>query len=172
MTYEWLYSDSVGEPKRLGHWLVVGGRDSVTDYVAEQLQNFGAIVSGIVRTGASFRAEDNLFEVSAADREQIDQVLATCGELDGVVFTHGLESTLTSSDPTAEAAIAHMHVVTQALLAYGYEIPPRVYVVTRNALPVKDHDPKLEPGTSCVERLCSRRLQRTGWFAFQLHRSG
>ncbi len=45
LTYDWMYSETVGEPKRLGHWLVVGGRDSVTDFVAEQLQNFGAIVA-------------------------------------------------------------------------------------------------------------------------------
>ncbi|MCC6511731.1 MAG: SDR family NAD(P)-dependent oxidoreductase [Pirellulaceae bacterium] len=150
LNYEWIYSESVSEPKRLGHWLVVGGRDAVTDHVADQLQDFGAIVAGVIRIGSSYRVEDNRFEVCAADRAQIDQVLSACGELDGVVFTHGLESTIGSADPTAESAIAHMSVVTQALQNYGYEIPPRVYVVTRNALPVKDHDPKIDPAQAAI----------------------
>ena len=150
LNYEWTFSESVGEPKRLGHWLIVGGHDMVTETVAEQLQNFGAMIAGVVRIGQNYRSEDNQFEVRAADRNEIDRVLATCGELDGVVFTHGLSSTIDSSDPTAEAAIAHMSVVTQALHSYGYEIAPRVYVITRNALPVKDHDPRLDPAQSAI----------------------
>ncbi len=129
---------------------MVGGRDPVTDYVADQLQNFGAMVAGIVRTGAEFSSDGNLFEVCATDRSHMDQVLASCGELDGVVFTHGLDSTLTSSDPTGEQAVARMQVVTQALLSYGYQVPPRVYVVTRNGQPVKDHDPKLSPPQAAI----------------------
>ncbi len=150
LTYDWLYSEAIGEPKRLGHWLIVGGQDPVTDYVAEQLQNFGAIVSAVMRCGAGFSADGNQFEVSKACRSDIDQVLSACGELDGVVFTHGLSSTISSTDPTGEAAIAHMHVVTQALLTHGYEIAPRIYAVTRNALPVKDHDPKIDPAQSAI----------------------
>lgn len=150
LTYDWLYSESVGEPKRLGHWLVVGGRDDVTEYVAEQLQNFGAIVAGVMRVGSRYSVDGNCFEVAAAERGDIDQVLAACGELDGVVFTHGLSATLQSPDPTGEAAIAHMHVVTQALHGFGYSVVPRAYVVTRNGLAVKDHDSKIEPAQAAI----------------------
>ncbi len=103
-----------------------------------------------MRTGSGFRAEGNTFEVAAAERSHIAQVLTACGELDGVVFTHGLGSTIASSDPTAEAAIAHLHVVTQELSNFGYQIPPRAYVVTRNALPVRDYDSKIDPAQAAI----------------------
>ncbi len=150
LTYEWAFSESVGEPKRLGHWLVIGGLDPVTTHITEQLQNFGAIVAGVVRTGSSYQENGNEFEVRSAERADIDRVLAACGELDGVVFTHGLASTITSADPTAEAAIAHLHTVTQALHGRAMTVPPRVYVVTRNALPVKDHEPKIDPAQAAI----------------------
>ncbi len=161
LVYDWMYSEAVGEPKRLGHWLVVGGRDAITDAVAEQLQSFGAMVSGVMRFGSRHQAASGEFWVRDVNdpehRTDIQRVLAECGELDGVVFTHGLDSTCSSTgsgasshDPTAEQAIAAMNAVTQLLAAQAYATPPRVYVVTRNALPVKDHDTRIDPAQSAI----------------------
>ncbi|MDX1928049.1 MAG: SDR family NAD(P)-dependent oxidoreductase, partial [Pirellulaceae bacterium] len=144
LTYDWTYGENLTEPKRLGYWLVVGSSVGIAEDVASRLEHYGAMVAGRVRFNGDYQQDGNVFCVRPTDLNDLQQVFAACGELDGVVFTHGMDLD-EADDPTGERALEVLTAFTQAMLQQNWERKPRVYVVTRSATAVDSRDDAVHP---------------------------
>ncbi len=150
LQYQWGYGESLNEPKRLGYWLVVGGADRITDEVCRRLEDYGAIIKHRVHLG--YQTEDRWGHpvIRAAHFDEVRSLLVDCGELDGVVFLHGLSANPDSHDPTGETAIATLVSYSQGMVDRWTEERPRVYVVTQNAFAVQDGDECVNPVQTAI----------------------
>ena len=149
LAYEWQYGENLTEPKRLGGWLVIGDHEGTANPVAERLEYYGAMVGARVSFGSSYEAEGNSYTMRRDRSEDAMRLLAECGEVDGIVFAHGLDPH-GDQDPTGEAAIVAMVTMTQAILAQNWERKPRVYVLTQSAFAAREHDDRVDPRQSAL----------------------
>lgn len=149
LAYDWKYGENLTEPKRLGYWLVVGSSLGIAEDLASRLEHYGAMVAAKVRFNGEFQQDGNVFHVRPTAHEDVAQVLATCGELDGVVFAHGMDAD-EAEDPTGERALAALVSFTQVMLQQNWERKPRVYVVTQSAMAVDSRDDEVQPRQSAL----------------------
>lgn len=147
--YQWNYGESLNEPKRLGCWMIVGDADGISEKVSRRLENYGAIIAAQVRLGDAYESEGNRFVVSASP-EDVKELLAAAGELDGIVFLHGLDGCADDSDPTGEQALAVLATFTQEMAKQELERKPRVYVVTQSAFAVSENDGHVRPRHTAI----------------------
>jgi hypothetical protein len=148
--YEWTYGETLNEAKRLGYWLVVGSDSQVAPELIQRLESYGAIGISSVIVGKEFQTADGQMTVRPGHVEDAKDVLKQCGELDGIVFLHGLTATADSIDPTGETAIETLIAFSQALIQQSSEQVPRVYVVTQGAFAVNDQDKHIQPSQSAL----------------------
>ncbi|TWU05016.1 type I polyketide synthase [Stieleria varia] len=150
LRYDWTYGETLSEPKRLGHWLIVGDENEIAQTTIDQLERFGARVSGTVAFGDSFRQDGRRYILRQNSCEDAGKLMESVGDLDGIAFLHGLSSKTESEDPTGEVAIGVIVTITQAMLTHCSERPPRAYVVTQNACEVNQQDSSVEPAQSAL----------------------
>ncbi len=150
LAYDWKFCEALNEPKRLGHWLVVGSNERIAADLMEQMQSFGATVVAQAQFGNQFEHNEGVYTLRTASVEDATQMFDAVGELDGVVFLNGLASKMDSDDPTAERAVAQIFTLTQALIANKAERKPRVYAVTQGAFAIKDFDRTVHAGQSAI----------------------
>ncbi|MBX2879154.1 MAG: SDR family NAD(P)-dependent oxidoreductase, partial [Granulosicoccus sp.] len=150
LNYQWDYGESLGEPKRLGHWLAVGDGGDFATAVSERIQGLGAKVVANVNYGESYAQSDRDFTVAFDSVNDAREVLSATGELSGIVFYVAMDNTLRHDSPTAEKSINALLVFTQALLELPAEKRPRVYVATQSAFIVNEDDEAVDPGCSAV----------------------
>ena len=148
--YEWTYGETLNESKRLGYWLVVGSDTQIAPELSQRLENYGAIGIAAVTVGNDFCAADGQITVRPGHVEDAKATLNQCGELDGIVFLHGLTATSSSSDPTGETAIETLIAFSQAMIQQPTERHPRVYVVTQGAFAVNEQDKNIQPSQSAL----------------------
>ncbi|WP_417734960.1 SDR family NAD(P)-dependent oxidoreductase [Rosistilla oblonga] len=150
LDYQWRIADTLDEPRRLGHWLVVGASNDVAQQVSMQIENYGAMISGRVEFGDAFVDDGGLFCIRPDSIDDTRQVLNRCGELDGVVFFNSLDVMVADQDPTGEQSIAALVTMTQAMLEIDPTKRPRAYVVTQSAFAVDEEDTPVEPRQTAV----------------------
>ena len=165
LNYQWRYGENLTEPKRLGYWLVVGASTGIAQDVAARLEHYGAMVAGKVSFNGVFNQDGNVFTVQPTDSAGIEQVLASCGELDGVVFTHSMDAE-DNDDPTGEQALGALATFTQAMLKQNWERKPRVYVATRSAFAVDDRDDEVQPRQAALNGFCRVAFNELEGFQF------
>ncbi len=163
--YTWTYGETLTEPKRLGHWLVVGDTSELAQDVLNQMQQFGATVVGTVAFGDDYSTAGQRSIVRPGSREDAELVLKQVGDLDGVVFLHGIESSQ-ELDPTAETALLTMTAFAQAMIYHCNERPPRVYVVTQGSCMVNEQDRNTRPGQSALNGFCRVAFNELEGFRF------
>lgn len=142
--YQWSQGEPLQEPKRLGHWLVAGSDADQTEWLCQRLEHYGATVSARVGCGSEFEQNGSKFVVRRGVREDLEAVLAACGDLDGVVCL-GPTEVDPLVDPTGEAELLGLVQFTQALIARKLDPAPRVYVVTRSAFRLAAGDQTTRP---------------------------
>ena len=150
LCYDWTYGEILNEPKRLGHWLVVGGADELTYRVTSRLEDYGVTIVARASFGESFAADANSFTLRSGSRDDAAAMLASAGQLDGVLLLHGLSATPASDDPTGEQATAGLIGIAQALADRKDTPPPRVYVVTQGAFSVREGDAVANPAQTAL----------------------
>ncbi len=165
LDYQWAYGESLTEPKRLGHWLVIGGDGEVGHPLMDQMRQFGASISAIARFGEAFSRVDDHFVVRSGSREDADRLLQELGELDGVVFLHALDID-PSVSPTGEEALLAMASFASSLVKHHIERPPRVYVVTQNGCVVNDQDRVVMPSHTSINGFCRVAFNELDGFRF------
>lgn len=153
LDYQWHTADALDEPRRLGHWLVVGAANDVAQQVAQQIENYGAVISGRVEFGEEFIDDAGLYSIRPDSVDDARQVLQRCGELDGVVFFNGLDLMVAEEDPTGERSITAMITLTQALLEIETAKRPRVYAVTQAAFAMDDDAYQVDPRQTAINGL-------------------
>lgn len=150
LAYEWSYGETLSEPKRLGHWLVVGDTSATAQTVMDQLEMYGATIMGLAAYGDRFQHEGQRFILRPGNKEDAASMLRDLGELDGIVLLHGLSATMQSDDPTAEKSLSSTVALVQALLAQGGERRPRIYAVTQSAFAVENYSDRVEPAQAAI----------------------
>jgi NADP-dependent 3-hydroxy acid dehydrogenase YdfG/acyl carrier protein/NADPH:quinone reductase-like Zn-dependent oxidoreductase len=150
LAYDWTYGETLSEPKRLGHWLVVGDTSTTAQTVMDQLELYGATILGIAAYGDCYQHEGQRFILRPGSMKDAALMLRDLGELDGIVLMHGLSATAESDDPTAEKSLSSTIALVQALLAQGGERRPRIYVVTQSAFAVENYPDRVEPAQSAI----------------------
>jgi acyl transferase domain-containing protein/NAD(P)-dependent dehydrogenase (short-subunit alcohol dehydrogenase family)/acyl carrier protein len=148
--YEWTYGETLNEAKRLGYWLVVGADSKIAPELIQRLESYGAMGISPVSIGDKFNGDNEQLTLKAGDVGDASLFLNQCGELDGIVFLHGLTATANSSDPTGEKAIETLIAFSQALIKQPRERQPRVYVVTQGAFAVNEQDKNIQPSQSAL----------------------
>ncbi|MFK7818361.1 MAG: beta-ketoacyl synthase N-terminal-like domain-containing protein, partial [Planctomycetaceae bacterium] len=154
LNYEWEYGETLDEPKRLGHWLIVGDAGEPTQFVHSRLESFGATVVGKVSYGDEFSQSGLESTVAFDSVEHAQQVLESCGQLDAVLFFVGLDEELRTDCPTAEKSFNALLTFTQAMLDIPADRRPRVYVATQNAFRVDEDDTEVDPGSATLNGFC------------------
>lgn len=150
LSYEWSYGETLSEPRRLGHWLVVGEDSRLSRTLLNQMESFGATISGIATFSDNYSRFENRYTLRSHVAEDADRMLNDLGDLDGVVFLHGLAATSSSADPTAEQAIGTLLTVTQAMLRQNYKRCPRCWVVTQSAFHAGPSDRSVDPAQTAI----------------------
>ncbi len=150
LAYEWHYDGDLSEPKRLGHWMVIGNPNGLQQEVAHRLESFGARVVANVQFGNVAKSQGTDYVVRRHDVEDLKHVLQNCGDLDGIVFLEGLQSRVASSDPTGEESIQQLVASLQACLGASWETVPRFYVLTQCAFATENHDSPVQPGQTAI----------------------
>lgn len=153
LDYQWSYGPALTEPKRLGHWLVIGDPCQLDDNLLDKMQEYGASISSVVRFGESYQRLEQDFVVRKGSREDAQRVLREVGDLDGVVFLHSLSASV-ESDPIAEDGLLALTAWTQAMLELCAQRPPRVYVLTQGGCVVNGQDAHVQPGHWAFNGFC------------------
>lgn len=149
--YEWEQGESLAEPKRLGHWLLVGNAEEASDFVAGRLESYGASVVGKVSYGEAFEQSGIETTVRLDSLEDARQVLNTCGQLNGVVFFSGIDRTLREDCSTGETSLNAILTFLQAMLSIPVADRPRVYLATQMGFAIDDDDVELDPGSAAID---------------------
>ncbi len=165
LSYQWRYGENLTEPKRLGYWLVIGASTGIVQDIAARLEHYGAMIAGKVSCNGQFSQDGSVFTVHPHDLAGMQQVLAACGELDGVVFTHSMDAE-DNDDPIGEHALGTLVNFTQAMLGQNWERKPRVYVVTRSAFAIDDRDDEVQPRQSAMNGFCRVAFNELEGFQF------
>jgi acyl transferase domain-containing protein/acyl carrier protein len=150
LAYDWQYDGQLAEPKRLGHWMMVGQHNDLSESIGIQLENFGATVVAHVSFGESVQCLGRDYTVRPAQATDLADVFNACGPLDGILFLDGLQSSSTSADPTGETAIHNLACLIQAGMASPAIGSPRLYVLTQNAFATDAYDDVVEPGQAAI----------------------
>lgn len=140
LKYEWTYGEMLSEPKRLGHWLVVGQNDELSEQVASSLERIGATIGAIMKPSESAAGEGRIIVVSATCVSEISEALKIIGDLDGIVFLPFDKEGDHGADPTGQKALESLVSFSQALVKFGYTNAPRCYIVTQQAFSVNESD--------------------------------
>ncbi len=165
LAYDWTYGETLTEPKRLGHWLVISDPNEFTQAVMNQMQQFGAMIVGAVGFGDEFVGDGQRFTVRPGSQQDAGTVLRQVGELDGVVFMNALKSS-DERDPIGEQALLCTIAFVKALLNQSGPRQPRVYVVTQGSCLVNEHDRDIRPAQSAVNGFCRVAFNELDGFRF------
>ena len=148
---EWLPAVAVGEPKRLGRWLVISEKgDEFSDQLSAQIEDFGAFEVAHAEVGKKLDLSADPMQVRLGNAEDMAALLEQAGAVSGIAFMSGINAG-GSQDPTAEFAIEHAIAMTKTLIAKAEEKSrPRVYIMTRNAFLVDGSDNAVNPAQTAV----------------------
>lgn len=138
LNYRWEYGEIPAEPRRLGHWLIVGEVDDVSSQLAARMESYGASIVGQVAYGTGTQASSSSFTIAGDSISDVERVLERCGDLDGVVFLNQLDRSLSENCHTGQASLNSLLVFTQAMLKRNANKRPRAYVVTQGAFCIDD----------------------------------
>lgn len=130
LDYVWRYGAEVGEPKRLGHWLVVEGDPDITAAARQRLVDYGAVVTVSL----------NPADLDDDSHSSLDGVLTSAGRLDGVLVLNALRPEVAPHDPTGERSVEQLAKLLAAIERLDDGPRPRVYVATRGAFAVQGFD--------------------------------
>lgn len=147
---QWTYGDNLDEPKRLGHWLMIGSNSPLDSEIARRLEHYGAKVSTLVQFGDAYREENDQFVVRSGVAEDAARVLQQCGEVTGIVFLNGTKASSKTADPIAEKAFRELSTFAKVLQQEDKSVRPRVYVVTQGAFAIMDFDHHVEPSQTAI----------------------
>ncbi len=150
LAYQWNYDAELNEPKRLGHWMIVGDSQGLQEELTRGLEHYGAHVVAKVAVSDIAHAEGIEFSVRSGSKEDYLNVLSSCGDLDGIVYLNGLSSTPSSFDPTGEKAILDLTSLLQAYLTAERSTTPRFYVITQSAFATESNSGYVAPGQSAI----------------------
>ncbi len=145
LNYAWRVGDNLSEPKRLGNWIVVGDDADLGSLIAEQLENFGAIVGAHVRPGSELAIEGRDIVLRPELLDHWKAVLAEHDEIDGIVFTCSLDASPQSDDPTGQWQLRRVVTALQALFSVPRNDSLRIYLVTQSAFQVVPSDTEINP---------------------------
>ncbi len=150
LAYDWSYGETLTEPKRLGHWLVIGDCNSIAQTLIDQFEQFGATIAGTATFGDQYQQLDNHFVLRSGEVEDATNMLQALGELDGILMLQGLAATIDSNDPTGEAALRATIAIVQAIAATSAERRPRVYLTTQCAFAIENYPDVIQPAQTAI----------------------
>ena len=150
LNYNWDYGETLAEPSRLGHWLLVGQPPEPARFIGAQLENFGATICGDVSFGTEFHQQDNQFTVNHESFDDAKKVISSVGQLDGIVFFVALDEQLTDVCSTGQNALEALITFTKAMLDTPVSERPRVYVVTRGCFDIEGEACNPNPKSAAV----------------------
>ena len=157
LNYNWDYGETLAEPSRLGHWLLVGQPPEPARFIGAQLENFGATICGDVSFGTEFHQQDSQFTVNHKSLDDAKEVVSSVGQLDGIVFFVALDEQLTDVCSTGQNALEALITFTKAMLDTPVSERPRVYIVTRGCFDIEGEACNPSPTVSCSEWMGSSR---------------
>lgn len=143
--YVWNAGEALGEPRRLGQWLVVADSQGIAESLSERLSHYGATLSAFVSLGTEYSESGTRFCVRGEVAEDWKNVLSSIDELDGVLFAHTLDATVSSADPTGEQALRTLVTALQPLIGEQLARKPRIYTLTQSAVQVIPNDRVVNP---------------------------
>lgn len=147
---QWSYGDNLEEPKRLGHWLMIGSNSPLDSEIARRLEYYGATVSALVQFGEEYREENGRFVVRSGEEEDAIRVIEGCGEVNGIVFLNSTNACANPTDPIGEKAFREISTFAKVLQRDERVEQPRVYVVTQGAFAIMDFDHHVEPSQTAL----------------------
>ena len=107
-----------------------------------RLESFGAKIVAHVGYEDRDAVNQTIAFDSATDAQA---VLASSGQLDGIVFYLGMDEDLVDDCPTGEKALNALITFTQAMLEIPIADRPRVYVVTQSAFDIDEFEVEFQP---------------------------
>ncbi len=148
---EWVPAVAVGEPKRLGRWLIVANQNGeFADEIASQIEDFGAFEALHAEVSSKFDMSSDPMQIRAGNTDDVEAMLEHLGTVSGIVLLHGL-SAGDASDPTGEIAVEQSIAITKALLSReGDEAQPRLYTITKNSFLVDGGDTTVNPAQTSI----------------------
>jgi acyl transferase domain-containing protein len=149
LAYDWNYDEMLSEPKRLGHWLIIGGSADLAQQVATRLEQCGATIAA---SKHSFNTQTpvNSNPSSSHPSDEIKLLLETVGDLNGVVYLPAERLVENNVDPTGQKDLEILVALSQALLERETPEPPRCYVVTRQAFGIGDTEAAVDPSQTAI----------------------